>query len=62
MASFDGSLGELWTKFRGMPLQEGDKVEGLRISKIDGDKVEVTTRPLAPGPEDSALALGAQAG
>jgi hypothetical protein len=36
-----------------MPLQEGDKVEGLRISKIDGDKVEVTTRPLAHAPEDS---------
>jgi len=27
--------------------KEADKVEGLRISKIDGDKVEVTTRPLA---------------
>jgi len=27
--------------------KEGDKVEGLRIAKIDGDKVEVTTRPLA---------------
>ena len=27
--------------------QEGSKVEGLRIAKIDGDKVEVTTRPLS---------------
>ena len=27
--------------------QEGDKVEGLRVAKIDGDKIEVTPRPLA---------------
>ena len=27
--------------------KEGDKVEGLTISKIDGEKIEVTTRPLA---------------
>lgn len=41
-----------------MPLQEGDKVEGLRISKIDGDKVEVTTRPLAHAPESIHSACG----
>ena len=29
--------------------QEGDKVEDLRVAKIDGDKIEVTTRPLALG-------------
>ncbi|CAJ1356915.1 unnamed protein product, partial [Effrenium voratum] len=27
--------------------KEGDKVEGLRVAKIDGDKIEVTPRPLA---------------
>lgn len=31
--------------------KEGDKVEGLRISKIDGDEVEVTTRPVSSEPK-----------
>lgn len=38
-----------------MALQEGDKVEGLRVAKIDGDKVEVTTRPLAKDPQTTQL-------
>ena len=56
-----GILGGPWGElFLPSPesCQEGDKVEGLRISKIDGDKVEVTTRPLAHAPESIHSACG----
>lgn len=35
-------------------------MEGLTISKIDGDKIEVTTRPLASGPQVLFRYLGSR--